>query len=641
MANETTLRSRLIQKHDIEANWKIAGEAEKPFVPKQAEVIVYDDRYTDNEGNVHIVADKVRFKIGDGVTNVNDLPFASIDKLDWVDIQNKPENLVLTDSASIIDVDVLPTETADIWFKFSQDSVDMNLVDYMNAESENYRYILVDELPTSFEITTLNVGCYIYILRKTGVPYISVDGTTPLLFLDVWFEGKGGHEGNYKGIVASASEITEDGVYTIIGGIDENAFYRVPQKDYTNIECWIKLGNGGQTAFTLEQIISDTGAVPAVNYSVVMQKPASPVVSNFATFNPVEVYIINDIPSIYGDGGDGNMWITVAEMMSISGYNISSAGRTFDIEAETKAGVYVSYDTTYSLESAYTIFNNQKGEMYDATTQVIVVNSLPTEGTPYIGDFILTFYILSSDRTIYVYYEDKWRLYEELAGTAYGGVISNESEAVDPEKFYIVCNEGGYQYYRYENGWVKVSPILAALKNQNGDLIIPQTTAEAVLMNDGSNLADKLTNVVFSGDGEVTDAVLPEGGSGLAIKAISFTDRPSAWEWVKSNHSKVFRMKLENSSSLLWLLDTIGTVGAGSSIDAVIATSVAPFQIAADSITYINLYAEITNQTSVIGTSTVSLKSSGTSFSDSGTSEIPDELWSSSSTKLTVYYTDL
>jgi hypothetical protein len=55
-------KSRIVHKHDIEENWLKAVN----FIPKQGEIIVYDidDTYTYS-----------RFKIGDGKTNINDLPF--------------------------------------------------------------------------------------------------------------------------------------------------------------------------------------------------------------------------------------------------------------------------------------------------------------------------------------------------------------------------------------------------------------------------------------------------------------------------------------------------------------------------------------------------------------------------------------
>ena len=59
---EKIFNGRIVQKHDTAENWAKATS----FVPKQAEVIVYDKDSTYNYE---------RFKIGDGTTNVNSLPF--------------------------------------------------------------------------------------------------------------------------------------------------------------------------------------------------------------------------------------------------------------------------------------------------------------------------------------------------------------------------------------------------------------------------------------------------------------------------------------------------------------------------------------------------------------------------------------
>jgi hypothetical protein len=60
--SEQTFNTRIILKHDIEANWnKAAG-----FIPRKGEIVIYDadEFYTYN-----------RFKIGDGSTTVGSLPF--------------------------------------------------------------------------------------------------------------------------------------------------------------------------------------------------------------------------------------------------------------------------------------------------------------------------------------------------------------------------------------------------------------------------------------------------------------------------------------------------------------------------------------------------------------------------------------
>jgi len=59
---EKILYGRMIQKHDLEANWLKATN----FIPKQGEIIVYDK---DSNYNYE------RIKIGDGTTLVSALPF--------------------------------------------------------------------------------------------------------------------------------------------------------------------------------------------------------------------------------------------------------------------------------------------------------------------------------------------------------------------------------------------------------------------------------------------------------------------------------------------------------------------------------------------------------------------------------------
>lgn len=59
---EKTLKTRIIQKHDTEANWLLATN----FTPMNGEIIIYDE--DDNH-------DYKRIKIGNGTDNVNDLDF--------------------------------------------------------------------------------------------------------------------------------------------------------------------------------------------------------------------------------------------------------------------------------------------------------------------------------------------------------------------------------------------------------------------------------------------------------------------------------------------------------------------------------------------------------------------------------------
>ena len=62
MATEKTLKTRVVLKHDTEANWNKATN----FIPKKGEVIIYDPDGT------HTYS---RQKVGDGIKNINELPF--------------------------------------------------------------------------------------------------------------------------------------------------------------------------------------------------------------------------------------------------------------------------------------------------------------------------------------------------------------------------------------------------------------------------------------------------------------------------------------------------------------------------------------------------------------------------------------
>lgn len=73
-----TIKTRIQQKHDIEANWLNATN----FVPLRGELIIYDSEYDENGNELSITGtgrtwryDYARHKIGDGKTNVNELPF--------------------------------------------------------------------------------------------------------------------------------------------------------------------------------------------------------------------------------------------------------------------------------------------------------------------------------------------------------------------------------------------------------------------------------------------------------------------------------------------------------------------------------------------------------------------------------------
>lgn len=83
-----TLNLRIINTHDVEVNWNLCVN----FVPRAGEIIVYDVDET------HTYE---RFKIGDGVRTVVDLPFALDSTLESIfDIEH---NVIYADAGRITD----------------------------------------------------------------------------------------------------------------------------------------------------------------------------------------------------------------------------------------------------------------------------------------------------------------------------------------------------------------------------------------------------------------------------------------------------------------------------------------------------------------------------------------------------------
>lgn len=76
MENTNKKPVQIINRHDTEENWQQYGQ---DIIPSQAELIVYD--IDDNHKHE-------RFKIGDGKTNVNDLPFFDVDSDKYVKVDS-------------------------------------------------------------------------------------------------------------------------------------------------------------------------------------------------------------------------------------------------------------------------------------------------------------------------------------------------------------------------------------------------------------------------------------------------------------------------------------------------------------------------------------------------------------------------
>ena len=103
MAQTNSYNARIQLKHDVEANWLKATA----FIPKAGELIVYDidDNHTTQ-----------RFKVGDGVTLINNLPFSLSN-----DFTNEEKDKLANIPTAVDEVDVIlfeeftPEQIQQLW----------------------------------------------------------------------------------------------------------------------------------------------------------------------------------------------------------------------------------------------------------------------------------------------------------------------------------------------------------------------------------------------------------------------------------------------------------------------------------------------------------------------------------------------
>ena len=132
---EKNISSRIIHKHDIEANWNKATN----FIPKAGEIIVYDRDETYDYG---------RFKVGDGVTTVAALPFGSIQP-DWNQNDNTQPDYVKNRPFYIADEAYIGT--------LSFTATSSNTMDYTYTYVDHEIFSYFQNLRNTGEVIRVNI----------------------------------------------------------------------------------------------------------------------------------------------------------------------------------------------------------------------------------------------------------------------------------------------------------------------------------------------------------------------------------------------------------------------------------------------------------------------------------------------------
>lgn len=186
---EKNIKSRIVHKHDTESNWSKATT----FIPKQGEIIIYD---IDSNHSYE------RFKIGDGITKVNNLPFADANKVDKISgkglstndytttEKNKLAGIAEGANKTIVDSELSSTSTDTVQNKVIKAAIDglsdlvgdtavsTQISDYAAPKSHTHNYAGSSSAGGAAKVSESNIGIT---TAGTGSAYTAtVPGITAL-----------------------------------------------------------------------------------------------------------------------------------------------------------------------------------------------------------------------------------------------------------------------------------------------------------------------------------------------------------------------------------------------------------------------------------------------------------------------------
>lgn len=155
-----TINSRIVQKHAYEAEWIAAAD----FVPRKGELIIYDAEVVD-ENNTAIplpedrndfLYDYARFKIGDGQTKINDLPFATDNAMKKYEVVNFSDDYPTKNQITALKG--VTGTTYDLYVNNDNSDGPIVLTQAPMIDYEGYQYDTESHRPVSCKLLTEHVA---------------------------------------------------------------------------------------------------------------------------------------------------------------------------------------------------------------------------------------------------------------------------------------------------------------------------------------------------------------------------------------------------------------------------------------------------------------------------------------------------
>lgn len=135
------------------------------------------------------------------------------------------------------------------------------------------------------------------------------------------------------------------------------------------------------TSVTLEAVLlSHLGFVPNITYLLVDEQPSNPNVSDLQTLSQIFIYIYTsyDVPYVYANMGNGNMWIEFKDVFnSVGDTNYKNRGYANSVLEMIEPGIYVTYKTsklTYTNNKAKLCVAGEDYVDYKKLYEMIMIN---------------------------------------------------------------------------------------------------------------------------------------------------------------------------------------------------------------------------------------------------------------------------
>lgn len=411
---------------------------------------------------------------------------------------------------------------------------------------------------------------------------------------------------------------------------------------HTDVEIWMY---DGVQSFDFVEFNKEQGATVNIELVDTLPETLPPLDEENMT---ITVYVVNGTGIVYGN----MMGQTITLGESLFGDESFNRGWTTDINAETEKGIYSVRAYKDFAEKKDITWENLPdkpfGEITENLGDTVTWDGNIDEG----NDVVTNTASLGTGTMRYVKVSDCAPTIDDVGSNPTFKLTDETGTEQTPENVQVIEQNEGCITIGFGFPFVSIALTDNATAD---DIVFPEKGVYFLQMitADGS-IASRCTSLTIPNYNfgtkttlkKIDEKYLPESGV-LSIKKIEFTDRPSAWEWFKSNYAKAIKATLTASligDAVISYNNVNARFGSGgNSVESVYLTSIYPYTIENAKAEYINLLLVLTDSDTsvIIGSNDIVFTETPTiNIEGAMPQTLPDAYWAQVSAKLTVYYID-